>query len=83
MTLDDIRTKHFVVGLKETERSLSNGTAAFVFIASDCDDRILKPLLDLCRKEDVPFDQSHTKKELGHACGIKVRAATCAVLKSR
>ena len=63
MTLEDLKSTAHVVGMKETERAIEKQEAACVFIASDCDERIARPLLE--------------------ACGIKVKAASAAILKSR
>lgn len=83
MTLEDLKTAAFVVGMKETERAIEKAEASAVFIASDCDERISAPLAESCRLSDIPVIQDFTKKELGRACGIKVKAAAAAVLKSR
>ncbi len=83
MTLEDLKSAAFVVGMKETERAIEKGEACAVFIASDCDERISAPLADACQASDIPVIQDFTKKELGHACGIKVKAAAAAILKSR
>ncbi len=83
MTLDELKSSSFVVGLKETERAIDKGEASHVFIASDCDDRISLPLKEVCEKAGVAVTADFTKKEIGRACGIKVKAASAAVLKSR
>ncbi|HAT56483.1 MAG TPA: 50S ribosomal protein L7ae-like protein [Veillonellaceae bacterium] len=83
MTLEEIKKSVFVVGMKETERALEKGTAAVVLIASDCDGKIADPLRERCAEAGIPVEQSFTKKELGKACGIKVKAAAAAVLKTR
>lgn len=69
--------------MKETERALEKGEAACVFIASDCDEKISGPLHASCETRGVPVTAEFTKKELGRACGIKVKAAAAAVLRSR
>lgn len=83
MTLEKLKDSRFVVGMKETERALDKDEAAFVFIASDCDEKISVPLNEACSAKGVPVSAAYTKKELGKACGIKVKAAAAAVLKSR
>lgn len=82
MTLEELKAASFVVGRKETERVVEKNEALCVFIASDCDERIARPLEEACRLAEVPFTREYAKKELGKACGIKVKAAACAVLKS-
>ena len=83
MTLDELKASAFVVGLKETERAIDRGEAGHVFIASDCDDRISLPLRNVCAKAGISVTDDFTKKEIGRACGIKVKAASAAVLASR
>lgn len=83
MTLEDLKSVAHVVGMKETERAIEKQEAACVFIASDCDERIARPLLEACQSSGIPVEQEFTKKEIGRACGIKVKAASAAILKSR
>lgn len=83
MTLEDLKSAAHVVGMKETERAIEKQEAVCVFIASDCDERIARPLLEACQSSGIPVEQEFTKKEIGRACGIKVKAASAAILKSR
>lgn len=83
MTLEDLKSTAHVVGMKETERAIEKQEAACVFIASDCDERIARPLLEACQSSGISVEQGFTKKEIGRACGIKVKAASAAILKSR
>lgn len=83
MTLEDLKSTAHVIGMKETERAIEKQEAACVFIASDCDERIARPLLEACQSSGIPVEQGFTKKEIGRACGIKVKAASAAILKSR
>lgn len=83
MTLEELKTSPFAVGMKETERAIERNEARAVFIASDCDARIADPLKALCAEHDIPTVTDFTKKEIGRACGIKVKAAACAILVSR
>lgn len=80
MTLEELQNSSFVVGMKETERALEKGEALHVFIAADCDERISAPLKEACSAKDVPVTDTFTKKEIGKACGIKVKAATAAIV---
>ncbi len=83
MTLEELKTSPFAVGMKETERAIERNEARAVFLASDCDDRIADPLKALCAEHNIPMVTDFTKKESGRACGIKVKAAACAILISR
>ncbi len=83
MTLEELKESDFVVGLKETERAIEKNEVLHVFIASDCDERISLPLESICAKAGIPVTKDFTKKEIGKACKIKVKAASAAVLGSR
>lgn len=83
MTLEELKHSRFVVGMKETERALEKGEAECVFIASDCDEKFSKPLYEACARRGVAVVGEFTKKDLGRACGIKVKAAAAAVLQTR
>ena len=81
VTLDELKSSRVAVGRKETERALEKGEALRVFLASDCDERISIPVLEACAKANVPVVRDFTRTELGRACGIKVKAACCALLR--
>ena len=70
MTLEELKDSDFVVGMKETERAIEKREAS-------------APLLSACQASDIPAIQEFTKKEIGRACGIKVKAAAAAVLRKR
>ena len=57
MTLEELKSGTFVVGMKETERAIEKQEAACVFIASDCDERISQPLLEACQSSGIPVEQ--------------------------
>ncbi len=80
MKLEELKSCAFAVGLKETMRALEKGEAVHVFIASDADRRISEPLREACVSKKVPVTADFSKKELGKACGIKVKAAAACVL---
>lgn len=69
--------KH-TVGVKQTEKEV----AAVVYIASDADERVTGRLMQLCRENAVPVENTETMLEIGRACGINVKAAAAAILKA-
>lgn len=83
MTLEELSKSNFVVGLKETKRAVENGEASCVFIASDCDERFSVKLKAKCVEKNIPVVEDFSKKEMGKACDIKVKAAAAAILKTR
>lgn len=80
MTLEELSASDFVVGFKETERAINAKKVKYVFIAKDCDERIALPLLSICSEHNISINRDFTKKEIGRACKIKVKAATAAVI---
>ena len=69
-----------VVGLKQSRRAISDGTAALVFLAEDADPHITDPIRELCRQHTVPVADVETMKGLGSACGISVGAAVAVLM---
>lgn len=73
--------KH-TVGVKQTEKAVARQVAAVVYIASDADERVTGRLMQLCRENAVPVENTETMLEIGRACGINVKAAAAAILKA-
>ncbi len=71
-----------VVGAKAVERALASGLVEKVFVAKNAEERVVRGLLDLCKKQGVLAVYSESMKELGKSCGLRVGAAACAVLKT-
>ena len=72
----ELTAKEKVVGLKQTRRAVTQGTARQVYLACDAD----PALLALCREKGVSADCSLTMQQLGRACGIAVAAAAVAIV---
>ena len=83
LTLEDLKQSSAVVGMKETQRAVEKKMAQCVFVASDCDEEIIQFLNNICIQYGVPIITSFTKKEIGRACHIKVKASACAVIDFR
>lgn len=69
-----------VVGAKQTVKHVKGGRAAAVYIARDAEEKVTKPIEDLCKQNNVELIYVNTMKELGHICGIDVGAATAALI---
>ncbi|MBT9173076.1 MAG: Ribosome-associated protein L7Ae-like protein [Syntrophomonadaceae bacterium] len=69
-----------VTGLKQTLRAVLSGRARQVYLARDADERVKRQVLDACVKMAVPISFVDRMADLGKSCGIKVDAATAAVL---
>jgi len=70
-----------VVGLKQTIKALEKGEALVVFMARDAEEKISRPVVALCEARGVELHYVDTMQELGKLCGIKVKAATAAILE--
>lgn len=83
--LDDSlkKAQNVVIGLKQTRRALEKEDVTQVYVARDADNRLLKPITEMCGKKRIDLKEFPSMIELGKACGIKVGAAVAAVLKNR
>ena len=79
--LEELRHCKKAVGVKQSTKAVENGTAASVIIAKDCEQRVVKGIIELCEKNSVPVTYADSMKQLGKACGIDVEAAVACVLK--
>ncbi len=70
-----------VAGMKQTLKALEKGEALAVFIARDAEEKIIRPVAELCEAKGVELHYVDTMQELGKLCGIKVNAATAAILE--
>ena len=70
-----------VVGMKQTLKALEKGEALAVFIARDAEEKVSRPVAALCEARGVELHYVDTMLELGKMCGIKIKAATAAILE--
>ena len=70
------------VGVKQSIKAIEEGRVSHVFLAKDAEDKILKPILELCEKVNVIPEYINTMRELGNVCGIDVDASVACILKS-
>jgi len=69
------------IGTKQTLKALEKGLAKKVFIASDAEQHVVKPLLRHCKERDIPVVMIDSMKSLGKACGIEVGCASAALVE--
>jgi large subunit ribosomal protein L7A len=79
--LDDLKHYKKAVGVKQSTKAIEGGLAANVFIAKDCEQRVVKGIIELCEKQSLPITYVDSMKQLGKACGIEVEAAVACILK--
>lgn len=81
MDLEKLKqARHAVTGTKQTQKAVDCGKARHVFIARDADERVTRPILEVCEQKVIPVTLVETMDELGKACNIKVSAATAAIV---
>jgi len=68
------------VGIKETSKAIKSGKAAAVYIAKDAEEKVISPIEDLCKENNIEIIYVSTMRELGHMCGIDVGAAAAALI---
>ncbi len=71
-----------VVGVKQSKKAIRDGNARAVFVADDAEQRVIRPIRELCCELKVPLNEVPTMVELGDAAGIDVGAAVVTLLKS-
>ncbi|WP_128896440.1 ribosomal L7Ae/L30e/S12e/Gadd45 family protein [Longirhabdus pacifica] len=76
-----IQDGEFVVGTKQTLKTIEQGHAKEVYIAADADNKLKKKLQEVCKLNGVQIKQVQTMKELGKTFGIDVGSASAAILK--
>lgn len=70
-----------VAGAKETYRALVSDAAEKVYVAKDAEPRVVRDLIEMCRKKNVQIVYVESMKLLGELCRLRVGAAACAVLR--
>lgn len=76
-----VSAKKKSVGTKQTIKALEKGLAKTVFIASDAEQHVVKPLVRHCQEKGVPVVTVDSMKDLGKACGIEVGCASAALIE--
>ena len=79
--LDELNTDKKIVGLKQTQRFISEGKVGKVFIARDADTRVVNQIISECQSRDIEIEYIESMADLGNACKIEVGAAIAALLK--
>ncbi len=79
--LDDLKHCKKAVGVKQSTKAVENGVASNVIIARDCEQRVVRGIIDLCESKAIPVTYVDSMKQLGKACGIDVDAAVACILK--
>lgn len=81
MSLDVAAGARKTVGAKQTLKAMKRNEVTQLYIAKDCDEQVVAPLIEASEGADIPVDRTYTMAELGVACHIKVKAAAVGLLK--
>ena len=79
--LEELRGAKKIVGAKQVIRALSEREVRVVYIATDADMFVTRPVFDACREKNVRIVETPSMKALGEASGMRVKAAAVAVLR--
>ena len=77
-----LRDKRFVIGAKQVMKAIRAGRVLKVYIASDCDPIISRPVIELAQGNGLEAEYIPSRKQLGEMCGIKVKASCAAVVNN-
>ena len=81
MSLDVAAGVRKTVGAKQTLKAMKRNEVTHLYIAKDCDEQVVAPLVEASEGAHSPVDRTYTMAELGVACHIKVKAAAVGLLK--
>ena len=82
MPLNELAVPERVVGEREVRRAIGKGVLRKVFVATDGDERVIKPVLEAAAELGVEVEEVDSKLKLGRACAISRPAAVAGLLKS-
>ncbi|WP_432667319.1 ribosomal L7Ae/L30e/S12e/Gadd45 family protein [Wukongibacter baidiensis] len=69
------------VGVKQSARAVNDGRVATLFVAKDCEQHVVRNIVDSAKEKNVQIVYVESMKKLGDACGIDVGAATAVIIK--
>jgi large subunit ribosomal protein L7A len=70
-----------VIGIKQSAKALNSGEGKILYVASDAQNDLVKPVIELAENLNVEIRFVDTMKELGRLCGIDVGAAVTLLLR--
>lgn len=70
-----------VAGVKQATKAIKSGAVKVLYVASDADFKLIKPLLEIAKEFQVEIQYIDTMKELGKLCSIDVGSAAMVTIK--
>ena len=64
-----------VIGIKQSVKSLRSGVGKVLYVASDAQGELVRPVIELATTMNVEVKYVDSMRELGKLCGIDVGAA--------
>ncbi|MDR2528001.1 MAG: ribosomal L7Ae/L30e/S12e/Gadd45 family protein [Synergistaceae bacterium] len=83
MSLNELAVPERVVGEKEVRRAMERNLLRKMFVALDCDPKVVSGLAEAATKASVEVEETDSKQKLGRACAIDRPAAVAGLLKER
>ncbi len=69
----------YCIGVKSSMRAINEGCAAKLLVASDADEHVLRPLLQLAEGSRIDVEYITSMRRLGQLCKIDVGAAAAVI----
>lgn len=69
-----------VIGIKQCRKAIANGKGKVLYVAQDADIKLVNPLVELAKKNDIKIVPVENMNTLGKMCGIEVKSAATLVL---
>ena len=83
MPLSELAVPERVVGEKEVKRAMEKGILRKLFVATDSDEKITKPVHNVAVELGIDVEEVDSKLKLGRACAIGRSAAVAGLLKNQ
>ena len=81
MPLNELAVPERVVGEREVRRAIEKGILRKMFVATDSDEKVTKPMREAASGLGVEVEEVDSKLRLGRACAIDRPAALAGLLK--
>nr|WP_295971103.1 50S ribosomal protein L7ae-like protein [uncultured Bacillus sp.] len=75
-----LQAKRFIVGTKQSAKSLKAGNVSELLVAEDADPRLTSEIVTVANEAGIPVTYVKSMEKLGKTCGIKVGAAVVALI---
>ena len=76
-----IKARKKTVGFKQSYKAVEKGIARLVYVARDAEEKIRRPILEICQERGIPVEEVDTMAELGKASGIQVGTSVVAIIE--